>query len=102
MPVKECDCTVSLSFPVLRWVRAFGPRMRGGLVRALQAKQRAKGTLTSNDICECIDVAWAMLEADAEMRVEFPAPDQTTVDIARQQIRDKKGSSIDEILNGLS
>ena len=99
MPTQYCDCKGTLPYSVLRYVRAFGPRMRAALVKALEQRQETKDTLTAQDIAECIATAWAMLEADIESCLEFPSPDQNRVDIARKQAQAGEGSTIDEIAN---
>jgi len=101
MPTPYCDCKGTLPYSVLRWVRAFGPRMQAGLTRVLQERQTAKGNLSAQDVAECIGMTWAMLEADVESRVKFPAPDAAMVARAQQAAREGRGRNIDEILNGL-
>lgn len=101
MPMQYCDCKTPLPFSVLRWVRAFGPRMQAGLVKSLKKRQEEKGTLSAQDVGECISIAWDMLEADVESRLEFPPPDALRVKLARQQAQEGRGCTIDEILNEL-
>ena len=101
MPTQYCECRGTLPYSVLRWVRAFGPRMQAGLVRVLRERQTAKGTLSAQDVAECIGMTWAMLEADVESRLEIPAPDAAMVARAKQAAKDGRGCTIDGILNGL-
>ena len=75
MPTQYCECRGTLPYSVLRWVRAFGPRMQAGLVRVLQDRLTAKGSLSAQDVAECIGMTWAMLEADVESRFLFQPED---------------------------
>jgi hypothetical protein len=102
MVPEYCECKDRLPLSVLRWVRAFGPRMQRGLVQALQERQATRGTLTVDDMAECIATAWAMLQADAELMTDFPPPDVDIVELARQAAREGRGDSIDGILHALS
>ncbi len=98
---NNCDCNTPLPYHVLRWIRAYRPRMRGVIAGLLQDRQAANQTITAQDIAECIGMAVEMLEAEIQARVELPAPDQKTVEEARQAARENRVSTIDEILHAL-
>lgn len=102
MPNQLYDCVTPLPFYVLRWVNAFGPRMRNVMVKALQARQATKDRLTIQDMSECIDMAWTLLQADVEMRVQYPPPDSDAVAVALEEARRGEVTTIDEILDELS
>lgn len=101
MPMDYCECQERLPYSVLRWVRAFGPRMQRGLMQALRERQAIRTTLSADDMAECIATAWAMLETDVELMTEFPPPDADMVERARQAAGENRGGTIDEIINAL-
>jgi hypothetical protein len=101
MKSANCQCKNTLSFSALRWARRFGDKMQVVLIRALQERQAIKGTLTADDMAECIGMAYTILEADTEARVEFPAPNLSLVERAKKAAVEGQGRTIREILNAI-
>jgi hypothetical protein len=76
--------------------------MRTAILRLLQDRMASGNDISQQDIFDCIGVACEMLEIEIESRVALPQPDTKTIEAAQEAAREGRGSTIDEILNGLS